>query len=253
MVDALATANELRAEALTKDQGHGKTNAPNGAARSQPFAAQLRAETLIWQDSERNKVEGYASIVGKKYKMWDAFGEYSELVNPGAFDVTLTKSPDVAFLMNHRGMTMARTTNGSLELSADNKGLKSIAYLNPKRGDVRDLILAIEDKDITEMSFAFLIMDGQWNDEYTEYTINEVDLDRGDVSAVNYGANPYTSVSARQLEVIRDFRLLPSGAQREAMAGLDRDASTVHTGSQGISDAHTLDVEHWLAIELLSN
>lgn len=241
--------NELRAEAL---KGSDKREAPNGVARSQPFAAQLRAETLIWQDSERNKVEGYASIVGKKYKMWDMFGEYSERVSPGAFDVTLGKNPDVAFLVNHRGVTMARTTNGSLELSSDNKGLKSVAYLNPKRNDVKDLILAIEDKDITEMSFAFLIKDGEWNEEYTEYTINEVDLDRGDVSAVNYGANPYTSVSARQLEVIRDFRLLPTGAQREAMSGLDSERSTLHTDGKGISDAHTLDVEHWLAIELLS-
>jgi len=185
--------------------------------------------------------------------MWDMFGEYTEQVAPGAFDVTLAKSPDVAFLVNHRGISMARTTNGSLELSSDNKGLKSTAYLNPKRTDVQDLILAIEDKDITEMSFAFLITDGEWNEEYTEYTINEVDLDRGDVSAVNYGANPYTSVSARQLEVIRDFRLLPAGAQREAVAGLDPDLASVHTGSQGITDAHTLDVEQWLAIEYLNN
>lgn len=248
----MSTPNELRAEAL-KEKGNGRQEAPNGTARSQPFAAQLRAETLIWQDSERNKVEGYASIVGKKYKMWDMFGEYSENVNPGAFDVTLSKNPDVAFLVNHRGVTMARTTNGSLELSSDNKGLKSVAYLNPKRTDVKDLILAIEDKDVTEMSFAFLITDGEWNEEYTEYTINEVDLDRGDVSAVNYGANPYTSVSARQLEVIRDFRLLPTGAQREAMSGLDSERVTVHTGdNNGITDAHTLDAEHWLAIELLS-
>jgi HK97 family phage prohead protease len=242
------TPNELRAEALKTD----KATAPNGTARSQPFPAELRAETIIWQDSERNRVQGYASVVGKKYKMYDLFGEYSELVSPGAFDVTLSKTPDVAFLVNHRGVTMARTTNGSLELESDQKGLKSIAYLNPKRNDVRDLILAIEDKDITEMSFAFLIKDGEWNEEYTEYTINEVDLDRGDVSAVNYGANPYTSVSARQLEIMRDFRQLPPGAQRAAISELDVPPDAVHTGPQGITDAHTLDVEQWLAIELLN-
>lgn len=248
----MATANELRADALKGIRGKAGGEAPNGNARSQPFSAELRAQTLIWQDSERNKVDGYASVTGKRYKMWDMFGEYTEQVAPGAFDVTLSKSPDVAFLVNHRGISMARTTNGSLELSADSKGLKSVAYLNPKRNDVQDLIVAIEDKDITEMSFAFLITDGSWDEDYTEYTINEVDLDRGDVSAVNYGANPYTSVKARQLEVIRDFRLLPVGAQREAMSGLDRDLSAVQTGRDGITDSHTLDVEHWLAIELLS-
>lgn len=248
----MSTASELRAGALAKDKlGRGKTAAPNGTARSQPFAAELRAETMIWQESERNKVEGYASVVGKKYDMWDMFGEYTEQVSPGAFDKTLSKNPDVAFLVNHRGVTMARTTNGSLELAADQKGLKSVAYLNPKRNDVRDLVLAIEDKDVTEMSFAFLIDDGEWNEDYTEYTINQVDLDRGDVSAVNYGANPYTSVSARQLEVIRDFQRLPAGAQRAAVVGLDLRSPEVQTDPVGISDAHTLYIEQWLTTEML--
>lgn len=224
---------------------------PNGVARSQPFAAELRADTIIWQDSERNKVEGYASVVGKKYDMWDMFGEYKESVAPGAFDSTLSKNPDVAFLVNHRGVTMARTTNGSLELSSDQKGLKSVAYLNPKRNDVRDLILAIEDKDVTEMSFAFLIEDGEWSEDFTEYTIKEVDLNRGDVSAVNYGANPYTSVTARQVEIMRDFSNLPAGAQRHVFMGLDLRSTEDHTEPESISDAHTLYIEQWLTEELM--
>ena len=165
----MPTPNELRADALEKRA----LDRSVGHARSQPFSAELRASIVIWNEGERNKVDGYASIVGKKYKMWDMFGEYKEIVSPGAFDITLGKSPDVSFLVNHRGVTMARTTNGSLELAADQKGLKSVAYLNPKRQDVHDLILAIEDKDITEMSFAFMINDGEWNEDYTEYVINE--------------------------------------------------------------------------------
>jgi hypothetical protein len=34
------------------------------------------------------------------------------------------------------------------------------------------------------------------------YTITEVDIDRGDVSAVNYGANPATSMSARAKQAL---------------------------------------------------
>lgn len=246
----MTTANVLRTDAMRTGKLDVRT-VPNGSARSQPFAAELRAETIIWQDSERNKVEGYASVVGKKYDMWDMFGEYKEQVAPGAFDATLSKGPDVAFLVNHRGVTMARTVNGSLELAADQKGLKSVAYVNPKRSDVRDLVLAIEDKDVTEMSFAFLIEDGEWNEDYTEYTINTVDLHRGDVSAVNYGANPYTSVTARQAEVMRDFARLPAGAQRHAMLGLDLSTTEDHTEADSISDAHTLYIEQWLTMEML--
>lgn len=193
---------------------------PNGNARSHAFGVEMRASTVIWKDQERVKVEGYASVVEKKYRMWDMFGEYDEVVSQGAFDETLSKNPDVAYLVNHRGVTMARTTNGSLELKADGKGLHTTGYLNAKRTDVKDLVTAIEDRDVTEMSFAFRIDDGEWSEDYTEFRIHKVDLDRGDVSAVNYGASPHTSVSARQAEVMADLEKLPEGAQRAAVAAL---------------------------------
>jgi HK97 family phage prohead protease len=193
---------------------------PNGTARSHAFGVEMRASTVIWKEQERIKLEGYASVVEKKYRMWDIFGEYDEVVSQGAFDETLSKNPDVAYLVNHRGVTMARTTNGSLELLADGKGLKTLAYVNPKRTDVRDLVTAIEDRDVTEMSFAFRIDDGEWSDDFTEFRIHKVDLDRGDVSAVNYGASPHTSVAARQSEIVNDVRLLPEGAQRAVVEEL---------------------------------
>lgn len=187
---------------------------PNGIGRSHAFGVEMRATTVIWKEQERIKLEGYASVVEKKYRMWDIFGEYDEVVSQGAFDETLSKNPDVAYLVNHRGVTMARTVSGSLELLADGKGLNTLAYVNPKRTDVRDLVTAIEDRDVTEMSFAFRIDDGEWNDDFTQFRINKVDLDRGDVSAVNYGASPHTSVAARQSEIMQDLRLLPEGALR---------------------------------------
>lgn len=249
-----------------------KAGPPLCPGRSQEFGAELRAETLIWNDSERIRVQGYASIVGRSYKMYDMFGEYREIIQPGAFDETLAAKPDVAFLLNHRGVTMARTTNGSLELEADSKGLRSLAYLNPKRTDVRDLVTAIEDKDITEMSFAFMIEDGEWDEDYTRYQINKVNIDRGDVSAVNYGANPYTSIQARQNEIIQAFARIPRGAQRAAMAaaglggsgtdgGLDDDTKGTDSGNlrdenrpvdTTITDPHTLWVEQWFAHKSLA-
>lgn len=193
---------------------------PNGAGRSQAFTSQLRAEAVKRDGQDFNLVTGYASVVERSYKMWDWLGEYDEIVSAGAFDKTLSANPDVAFLVNHRGVTMARTTNGSLELSADETGLKSAAYLNPKRQDVSDLVHAIDDGVITEMSFAFMITSGQWSPDYTEYRINEVDLDRGDVSAVNYGANPHTSIAARSREILSALDQLPAGAARAALEQL---------------------------------
>ena len=35
------------------------------------------------------------------------------------------------------------------------------------------------------MSFAFILDEGRWSEDFTTFTITQVDLDRGDVSAVN--------------------------------------------------------------------
>lgn len=210
---------------------------PCGGARLQPFPSRLKVRNTERNGQQYKELDGYASTTERGYEMWDMFGPYTEIVSAGAFDKTLAANPDVAFLVNHRGVTMARTVNGSLELSADETGLRSLAYLNPKRQDVRDLILAIDDGDITEMSFAFMITDGQWSPDYTEYRINEVDLDRGDVSAVNYGANPYTSIAARSHEILETLERLPTGAARAAIERLQhRNDLEIQVESE-ISDA----------------
>jgi HK97 family phage prohead protease len=189
-------------------------------ARALPFSAKMRTRAVERDGRQFHEVLGYASTVDQSYKMWDVFGEYEEEVAGDAFDRTLAASPDVAFLLNHRGMTMARTTNGSLELSVDALGLRSQAWLNPERRDVQDLVSAIRDGLVDEMSFAFMIDDAEWNDDFTRFRIQQVNLDRGDVSAVNYGANPHTSITARMREIMHDVDHLPVGAARAAYARL---------------------------------
>jgi HK97 family phage prohead protease len=180
----------LRAEAAAKTPGV----VPCGVARSQPFRGEFRAQMVKRDGQDRYHIEGQATVYEQPYEMWDAFGPYKEVMSAGAGAVSLKANPDVAFLTNHRGVTMARTTNGSLQLREDAAALNVEAWLNPQRQDVKDLVVAIEDKDVTEMSFAFMIDDGTWSPDYKEYRINAYDINRGDVSAVNYGANPYTSV-----------------------------------------------------------
>ena len=193
---------------------------PCGAARSLAFPAELRAKKENRNGQLLYHLNGIASVTDTKYEMWDMFGPYDEIVDHGAFDETLAAEPDVAFLVNHRGVTMARTTNGTLELGMVGEGLGSDAWLNPKRQDVTDLVVAIEDRDIDQMSFAFMLDEGWWNDDFTIFKITKVNIDRGDVSAVNYGANPYTSIAARSREILDDLERLPAGAKRAALARL---------------------------------
>lgn len=182
------------------------------------FGAQMRAETVERDGKQLYRVEGYASTVEQTYLMYDFWGPYDEVIDARAFDATLGRDPDVAFLLNHRGMTMARTKAKTLTLSVDEQGLRSEAFLNPDRVDVRDMVLAINDEAIDEMSFAFRIVRGQWSPDYTEYRILEVDLDRGDVSAVNYGANPNTSISARAKQALAAVDELPVTVLRALVA-----------------------------------
>lgn len=226
------TAARLRSGDTTPTAATKRT-APAGmsSARMAAFPAHLRAELVDYKGQERYHLIGHASVVNTPYEMWDTFGPYMEVIDGDAFTRTLAASPDVAFLVNHKGVTMARTTNDSLRLSMDTVGLAVEAWLNPKRQDVSDLVVAIQDRDVTEMSFAFMLGEGggTWTNDMQTFHINDLDLDRGDVSAVNYGSNPYTDVAARSREILADLDHLPAGAARAAVARLQQrsDISTV--------------------------
>jgi HK97 family phage prohead protease len=184
------------------------------------------------ENREWNHLSGVASTTETAYEMWDMFGPYTEKVSATAFNNSLARNPDVAFLVNHTGLTMARTTNGKLTLSAGPQGLVIDAWLNPDRNDVRDLGIAITDGDIDQMSFAAMLEEGQWNEDYTEFVMLQLDLDRGDVSAVNYGANPTTSISARARRVMDEVDRLPTGAARIAMRHLQVRLDATSGGEQ---------------------
>lgn len=162
-------------------------------------------------------VEGYYTVYERGYEMWDEHGPYVEVVSAGAGDKTTRANPDVVFLVNHRGLALARTTANTLDLWSDETGGGNRAWLNPQRDDVKRLVLGIEDGNVTEQSFAFLIESGRWNADFTQYRIDVYDLDRGDTSAVNYGANPQTSIAARAREILDELDHLPAGAARAAL------------------------------------
>ena len=135
---------------------------------------------------------GYASVTEQAYEMQDWLGPFQEVVRAGAFKKTLSESPDVAFLLNHGGPTMARTKPGTLRLSEDDTGLHTEADLDPARPDVQIVRSGIAGGELDEMSFAFWVTRQQWSPDYEQRDILEVAIDHGDVSIVNYGANPHT-------------------------------------------------------------
>lgn len=153
---------------------------------------------------------GYACVTEQGYEMEDWLGPYTEVVRSGAFKKTLNEGADVPFLINHRGMTLARTKSGTLRLAEDDTGLYTEADLDPANPEVQALRSAMDRGDIDEMSFGFWVTRQQWSPDYDQRDILEVNLNKGDVSVVNYGANPYTAgaqMNSRQLAAaLREVR-----------------------------------------------
>lgn len=231
--EAAARRAAAFADGASPDAAQLRLQIPGGAGRSvstgwqraaatAPMPAALRAKKVDRDGKSFFVVEGYYTTYERGYEMWDWYGPYTEVVSAGAGEKTIASQPDVVFLVNHRGLAMARTLAGTLELWSDETGCGDRAWLNPNRSDVKDLVLGIEDGTITEQSFAFMITKGHWSPDYSEYRIDEFDQERGDTSAVNYGANPTTSIAARSREILDELDKLPAGAARAALDRLNR-------------------------------
>jgi HK97 family phage prohead protease len=124
--------------------------------------------------------------------MQDYLGDYTEVIRAGAFARSLAAGADVPFKVNHDGITLARTKSGTMRLAEDSTGLHVEADLDPASPAVQTLRSAMERGDLDEMSFAFRVVSQEWSPDWTQRDIGEVDLNKGDVSVVNYGANPHT-------------------------------------------------------------
>lgn len=126
-------------------------------------------------------------------------GWYTERIMTGAFSKTLREKPDVQFLINHSGLPLARTTNNSLTLRETDNGLEYDATADVNDPDAQAVARKIQSGLMDQCSFAFRVMRQNWSEDYDVREITEVDLNRGDVSVVNYGASPTTSVVMRSL------------------------------------------------------
>ncbi|WP_422934974.1 HK97 family phage prohead protease [Sinomonas sp. P47F7] len=181
---------------------------------------------------------GYASVTGVGYEMWDIFGPYTEVVSAGAFGPSLSRADlDVPLVIQHDGIRrIARTANGTLRLDEDDRGLSVDADLDPDDADVQYIVPKLRSGLIDEMSFMFRITAGEWSQDWTEFHVNEVDIHRGDVSIVSYGANPATAGSGlRSTKDLESFVRGLSLAEQREIAALVAGAAP-KTGAELITD-----------------
>lgn len=180
--------------------------------------AEFRVDTNTDGDATSVRVGGVASVYDYEYDVYGgpAVGGWVERIARGAFTDTLAETPDVVLLLNHEGMPLARTKSGTLHLTEQRKGLGVQADLDMTNPLVQTLASSLARGDIDEMSFAFRVTQQTWeahkkfkDDEMSLRTITAVNLHRGDVSAVTYGASDATSINLkRSLQFADDAELL---------------------------------------------
>lgn len=178
--------------------------------RQRPFEGIELRELPDGTGGNSLRFTGYASVVEAPYEMQDFLGDYTEVIRSGAFAKTLSEGADVPFKLNHEGITLARTKSGTMRLAEDATGLHVEADLDARSPAVQTLQSAMERGDLDEMSFAFRVTRQEWSPDWTQRDITEVNLNKGDVSVVNYGANPATGglTSLRSGEVASALREL---------------------------------------------
>ena len=153
---------------------------------------------------ESRVIEGYAAVFETPTDM----GNYLEEIASGAFDGA--DDTDVVALFNHdANYPLARTSNGTLELSSDARGL-FYRFEAPDTTFGNDLLKMVRSGLIAQSSFAFTIRKDNWMQEAgmkPKRRIEQVDM-LFDVSPVTYPAYKETSVTARALQ---DIRTAPQG------------------------------------------
>lgn len=190
-------------------------DALDAEADSRSKMKKIERRTYVVQDVEARQAEdGVMRLSGYAAVFNDASVPlpFKERIAPGAFRKTLSEMPDVRLLINHEGLPLARTKNGTLTLTEDERGLRFDAELADTQ-EARDIYTLVQRGDVDQMSFAFRVIRQNWSKDKSERTLTEVSLADGDVSVVTYPAYPTTTVEARKkiadaLDAIKEGRKL---------------------------------------------
>ena len=139
-------------------------------------------------------VEGYATTFNKPYLLYEFDGvQYFEVIDRNA--LVGADMSDVIMQYNHEGKVLARQSNKTLGIEADESGLFTFADLSKSRA-AQDLYEEINNGLITKMSWAFKVLEDAYDRDTHTRTILKIKKVY-DVSAVSYPANADTDISAR--------------------------------------------------------
>jgi len=146
--------------------------------------------------SDNGRLTGYAAVFNSRSV---DLGGFVEVIQPGAFARSLREFPDVLALVEHdTNRVLARTTNSTLTIAEDERGLR--VEIDPADTSyARDILALVKRGDVWGMSFRFRPFPGGASlDTSTTPAIRTLrSVVLSEVSVVVNPAYPATDVSVR--------------------------------------------------------
>lgn len=183
------------------------------------FARDMQSPTV---EPTKGIIEGYPIVFNERTAIGDYFFEE---IDPHALDEA--DLSDVKFMVNHNdGMIpLARHRRGkrsTMDIAIDDRGMHIQTTLDVENNSTaRELCSAVQRGDIEDMSFAFGIMvSGEdWRDLDKDMPTRRITKISKvcEVSAVNDGAYPQTSINARSLASLDNDKIALDNAKAAAL------------------------------------
>lgn len=169
----------------------------------------------IREEGGKRYLEGYFSVFGEPYQVWDG---WIETIERGAFARYLSSGQDVKVLWNHdSNIVLGSTGNGTASLREDETGLFGSVKINENDSEAVSAYARVARGDVDGCSFGFDIarQEEWWDDDGVYHTkITEVDP-LYEVSPCTFPAYKATSISARAKDSLEDAKKRYEAAQEQ--------------------------------------
>jgi HK97 family phage prohead protease len=176
-----------------------------------------RVATRADTDGDGIFIGGYPIVFNRRSV---DLGGFREIIRPPAIDHMITSGDDVRALVDHdSSKIIGRKSAGTLTFKADSVGLR-IRVDPPRASYARDIIDALQRRDVTGGSFGFNVLDDEWYEEDHGQVMRDVwSMRVSEVSIVSFPAYEDTDMRAgdnipplRSVEFLRRLH-------RQRMAG----------------------------------
>lgn len=174
-------------------------------------------DAKIREEGGKKYLEGYFSVFGEPYQVWDG---WVETIERGAFARYLASGEDVKVLWNHdSNIVLGSTGNGTASLREDEVGLFGSVEINENDQEAVNAYARVARGDVDGCSFGFdIARQEEWWDDDGVYHTKIIEVDPlYEVSPCTFPAYKATSISARNKDRFADAKKRFDEAKKEKM------------------------------------